>query len=74
MLILLFVLFVGSGGVMLISLFPRDRGVNFSDLDNEEMVPADRLDVLRKPVVFYTATAILVGSAGAYLWWKATAG
>ncbi|NYH15494.1 hypothetical protein GGD41_002722 [Paraburkholderia bryophila] len=74
LLILLLVLFVGSGGVMLFSLFPRDRGINFSDLDNEGVLPADRSDVLRKPAVFYTATAILVCSAGVYLWWKATAG
>jgi len=71
LLIVLGILFVGSGCVMLVSLFGRDRGINFYDLDNEDTAPPDGLDMLRKPWVFYTATVVLLGSATVYLWWKA---
>ena len=71
MLIVLFVLFIGSGCVMLVSLLGRDRGINFHDLDNEGTAAPDRLDVLRKPWVFYTATVVLLSTAVVYLWWKA---
>ncbi|MFM0739915.1 hypothetical protein PQQ51_21965 [Paraburkholderia xenovorans] len=71
LLIVLVVLFIASGSVMLVSLLGRDRGINFHDLDNESTVPPDRLDVLRKPWVFYTATVVLLGTAAVYLWWKA---
>lgn len=71
MLIVLGVLFVGSGCVMLVSLFGKHRGIDFYDLDNEDTAPPDGLDALRRPWVFYTATAILLGSAAIYLRWKA---
>nr|WKF56002.1 hypothetical protein HUO10_000446 [Paraburkholderia busanensis] len=74
LLIVLLVLFVGAGGVMLVSLVSKDRGINFYDLDNEDTATPGKWDVLRKPAVFYTATAVLLGSAGAYLWWRGATG
>lgn len=71
LLIVLGILFVGSGCVMLVSLLGKDRGINFYDLDNEDTAPPDSLNMLRKRWVFYTATAVLLGSAVIYLWWKA---
>lgn len=71
LLIVLGILFVVSGGVMFVSLLGRDRGINFHDLDNEDTVPPDRLEFLRKTWVFYTATAVLLGTAIVYFWWKA---
>jgi len=71
LLIVLGILFVASGCVMLVSLLGRDRGINFYDLDNEETAPPGRLDMLRKPWVFYSATAVLLSTAIVYMWWKA---
>jgi hypothetical protein len=70
LMILLAVLFIASGSVMVASLLGKDRGINFHDLDNEETAPPDWLDALRRPWVFYTATAVLLATFVAYLWWK----
>lgn len=70
LLIVLGALFVGAACVMLVSLLGKDRGINFYDLDSEDTAPPDRLERLRKPWVFYTATVVLLGSAAIYVWWK----
>ena len=71
LLIMLFLLFVGSGFVMLVNLLGRDRGIDFYDLDNEDTAPPDGLDMLRKPWVLNIASAVLVGTAAVYSWWRA---
>jgi hypothetical protein len=64
--VILLVLFVGAAGLILVNL-TGDPGIDYWDLDGENVPPPSKLDVLRNKPVFYSAGAVLIGTFVAYL-------
>lgn len=64
--VVLFVLFVGATGLMIINL-TGDPGIDYWDLDGENKPSVSKLDVLRNKPAFYGAGVVLVGTFIAYL-------
>jgi hypothetical protein len=73
--ILLCVLIAASGAVLVINLLDGSRELHdYWSLDNEYEPLQRKLDWLRSRIAFYSATAVLVASAGIYFWLRHSSG
>ncbi|TAM53185.1 MAG: hypothetical protein EPN57_10645 [Paraburkholderia sp.] len=73
--ILLSALIVVSGAVIVINLLDGSRELHdYWNLDNEYEPSQSKLDWLRSSIAFYSASAVLVASAGIYLWIRHSSG
>lgn len=73
--ILLCVLIAVSGTVLIINLLDGSRELyDYWNLDNEYEPSQSKLDWLRSRIAFYSATAVLLASAGIYFWLRHSSG
>lgn len=73
--ILLCVLIVIAGAVLVINLLDGSRELHdYWNLDNEYEPSPSKLDWLRSRIAFYSATAVLLTSAGIYFWFRHLSG
>lgn len=73
--ILLSALIVVSGAVIVINLLDGSRELHdYWNLDNEYEPSHSKLDWLRSSIAFYSASTVLVASAGIYLWIRHSSG